>query len=120
MLAMSGACIMVKRELFAEVGGFDEKNFPAYGGDIDFCWRIFEKGYYNVVRNNMYLFYYESYSPENSKTKEERQLQKPAEMKRLFELHPEISRNDPYYHRYLTQDAREPKFKINLESTAVR
>ena len=120
MLAMSGACIMVRRELFAEVGGFDEKNFPAYGGDIDFCWRIFEKGYYNVVRNNMYLFYYESYSPENSKTKEERQLRKPAEMKRLFELHPEISRNDPYYHRYLTQDAREPKFKINLESTAVK
>ena len=120
MLAMSGACIMVKRELFAEVGGFDEKNFPAYGGDIDFCWRIFEKGYYNVVRNNMYLFYYESYSPENSKTKEERQLQKPAEMKRLFELHPEISRNDPYYHRYLTQDVREPKFKINLDSTAVK
>ena len=120
MLAMSGACIMVRRELFAEVGGFDEKNFPAYGGDVDFCWRIFEKGYYNVCRNNMYLFYYESYSPENSKTKEERELQKPAEMKRLSELHPEISSNDPYYHRYLTQDAREPRFKINLEDTGVR
>ena len=117
---IAGACIMVKEELFRAVGGFDEKNFPAYGGDIDFCWRLFEKGYYNVVRNNMYLFYYESYSPENSKTREERELQRPGEMKRLCELHPEISRRDPYYHRYLTQDAKEPRFKIDLEDTGVK
>ena len=120
ILAMTGACIMVREELFREVGGFDEVNFPAYGGDIDFCWRIFEKGYYNVVRNNMYLFYYESYSPENSKTKEERELQRPGEVKRLYELHPEISRRDPYYHKYLTQDSKEPRFKINLEDTSVK
>ena len=108
MLAMSGACIMVREELFREIGGFDEENFPAYGGDID------------VVRNNMYLFYYESYSPENSKTKEERELQRPGEIKRLYELHPEISRRDPYYHQYLTQDAKEARFKINLDDTSVK
>ncbi len=120
MLAMSGACLMVRTELFNEVGGFDEENFPAYGGDIDFCLRIFERGYYNVVRNNMYLFYYESYSPENSKTREERQLQKPREMQLLRELHPELAGHDPYYHQYLTQDAREPRFRINLEDTSVK
>jgi hypothetical protein len=68
----------------------------------------------------MYLFYYESYSPENSKTKEERELRKPAEMKRLAELHPGLSGNDPYYHRYLTQDAREPRFKIDLTEPGVK
>ena len=120
LLAMSGACIMVREELFREVGGFDEKNFPAYGGDIEICWRVFEKGYYNVVRNNMYLFYFESYSPENSKTKEERELQRPGEMKRLRELHPDLSARDPYYHRYLTQDVKEPRFRINLEDTDVK
>jgi hypothetical protein len=41
-------------------------------------------------------------------------------MKRLCELHPEISRRDPYYHRYLTQDAKEPRFKIDLEDTGVK
>jgi hypothetical protein len=41
-------------------------------------------------------------------------------MKRLCELHPEISRQDPYYHRYLTQDAKEPRFKIDLEDTGVK
>ena len=120
MLAMSGACILVREELFREVGGFDEENFPSYGCDIDFCWRIFERGYYNVVRNNMYLYYFESYSPENSKTREERELKKPGEMKRLHELHPEVSKRDPYYHRYLTQDAKEPRFKTDLTNTDVR
>ena len=120
MLAMSGACMMVREELFREVGGFDEKNFPAYGGDIDFCCRIFERGYYNVVRNNMYLFYYEAYSPENSKTKEERALLKPRETQLLRELHADLAGRDPYYHRYLTQDAREPRFRINLDDTSVK
>ena len=41
-------------------------------------------------------------------------------MKRLAELHPEIWGDDPYYHRYLTQDAREPKFKINLSDPSVK
>ena len=41
-------------------------------------------------------------------------------MKRLAELHPGISGNDPYYHRYLTQDAREPRFKINLSDPGVK
>ena len=41
-------------------------------------------------------------------------------MKRLSELHPEISKRDPYYHRYLTQDAKEPRFKIDLTDTGVR
>lgn len=120
VLAMSGACIMVREELFREVGGFDEVNFPDYGGDIDFCYRIFEKGYYNVVRNNMYLFYYESYSPENSKTKEERGVRRPRQMQRLAQLHPGISGRDPYYHRYLTQDVREARFRVNLDDTSVK
>ena len=68
----------------------------------------------------MYLYYYESYSPENSKTKEERALRRPEEMKRLSQLHPLISKRDPYYHRYLTQDTKEPRFKIDLTDTGVR
>ena len=57
---------------------------------------------------------------ENSKTKEERELQRPGEMKRLRELHPDLSARDPYYHRYLTQDVKEPRFRINLEDTDVK
>ncbi len=120
VLAMTGACIMVRREVFDEVKGFDEVHFPNFGGDVDFCYRVFERGYYNVVRNNMYLFYYESYSPENGKTREERELKRPEEMERLKKLHPDLSGSDPYYHKYLTQNKHEAKFKIGLEETGVK
>ena len=119
VLALSGACIMVRGEIFREVGGFDEEHFPNYGGNMDFCYRIFEKGYYNVVRNNMYLYYYESYSPENGATREERELHRPMEIRILQERHPKLARRDPFYHQYLTQDVREPKFKVELSRTGV-
>jgi GT2 family glycosyltransferase len=36
----SGACIMLPRELFGEVGGFDELFAPAYGEDSDLAFKI--------------------------------------------------------------------------------
>jgi GT2 family glycosyltransferase len=42
--AVSGACMMVRKELFEKLGGFDEK-LPGTYNDIDFCLRIREAGY---------------------------------------------------------------------------
>lgn len=41
---LSGACIMVKREVFEAVGGFTEQYFM-YGEDADFCFKIAHAGY---------------------------------------------------------------------------
>ena len=40
----SGACMMVRGDKFAEIGGFDEKFF-AHMEEIDFCWRAQLYGY---------------------------------------------------------------------------
>ena len=115
ILAVSGACIMVRRDVFGEVGGFDEENFPDCFTNVDFCYRVFEKGYYNVVRNNMYLFYYDPVSKENLETLEEREKNRPAELEALRRLHPMLDGNDPFYHKYLTQDQNETRFLPSLE-----
>lgn len=48
--AISGAFMMLKREVFSEVGGFDERFFM-YGEDLDLCYRIKSAGY------NVYYFH---------------------------------------------------------------
>lgn len=41
--AVSGCCLLVRRDLLAALGGFDE-SFFMYGEDLDFCWRARRRG----------------------------------------------------------------------------
>ncbi|MDS4013417.1 MAG: glycosyltransferase [Candidatus Accumulibacter sp.] len=43
--AISGACMMVRRDVFQQVGGMDAINFPARGADIDFCLKVRAAGH---------------------------------------------------------------------------
>ncbi|MDO5133604.1 MAG: glycosyltransferase [Eubacteriales bacterium] len=115
VLALSGACMMVRREVFGEVGGFDEEHFPDCYTNVDFCFRVFEKGYYNVVRNNMYLYYFDPVSKENLETLEQREKNRPAELEALKSLHPMRCGADPFYHPCLSQDPKETRFLPSLE-----
>lgn len=117
--AVSGACVMVRASIYREVGGFDEENFGDLYGDVEFCYRVYEAGYYNVVRNNMYLFYYDAETAENAATMAERMKRRPQELAKLREMHPALDR-DPFYHRYLSQSASEMRFVVDLEDTSVR
>jgi GT2 family glycosyltransferase len=41
---VSGAAMLIRRDAFLEVGGFDPKMF-AYSEDVDLCWRLRLRGY---------------------------------------------------------------------------
>jgi len=41
---LSGACLMVRRDLLDRIGLLDERFDPAYGEDTDLCWRIKKAG----------------------------------------------------------------------------
>ncbi|MBI1874725.1 MAG: glycosyltransferase, partial [Acidobacteria bacterium] len=43
--AVSGACLIMRRRVFEEIGGFDERNVPTAFTDIDLCFRLQERGY---------------------------------------------------------------------------
>ncbi|MBW4582147.1 MAG: glycosyltransferase family 2 protein [Tildeniella nuda ZEHNDER 1965/U140] len=60
-LAVTAACLMIRRELFQQVGGMDEI-FPLNYNDVDFCLKVHQAGYRNVVTPYARLIHYESMS----------------------------------------------------------
>ena len=59
--AVTGACLLVKKKLFEEVGGLDE-NFAISLNDVDFCLKLREKGLLNVFTPFAELYHFESIS----------------------------------------------------------
>jgi O-antigen biosynthesis protein len=46
--AVSGRCLMIRKALYQEMGGFDEKDFEVHFSDVDLCLRLVTAGYRNV------------------------------------------------------------------------
>jgi len=59
--AVTGACLMVRRKVFDEVGGLDEQIAVAFN-DIDFCLRLKAAGYRNIWTPFAELIHHESAS----------------------------------------------------------
>lgn len=106
MAGVTGACLMVDRRKYEEVGGLDETMAVAYN-DVDFCFKLLEAGYYNVQRNDVVLYHHESLSrglDEEDGDKWERLL---AEKEKLYAKHPQMNGQDPFYHRALIDNASD-------------
>lgn len=71
--AVTAACLMINRNKFIEVGGFDEKLAVAFN-DVDLCLKLLSAGYSNIFNPDALLYHYESKSRgyENSPTKKQR------------------------------------------------
>ena len=99
-LALTGACQMVRREIFNEVGGYDEDYQLAFG-DIDFCLKVYQKGYQNVYTPFAQLYHFEGSS---------RGYQTPAgdALKGYEEFGSYLLEEDPFFNPNLTY-TRIPK-----------
>jgi glycosyltransferase involved in cell wall biosynthesis/GT2 family glycosyltransferase len=69
--AVTGACLVVRREVFERTGGFDEANFAISFNDIDFCLRLRVAGLQNVWTPYANLVHDESASRGHQRTPEE-------------------------------------------------
>lgn len=58
-LAVTGACILLSKAKYLEVGLMDE-GFPVNFNDVDLCLKLHEKGYRNVYASSVMLYHYES------------------------------------------------------------
>ena len=60
--AVTGACLMMRRDVFERQGGFDEENLPTCFQDVDLCLKVLEEGLRVVYTPFAKLFHYESFS----------------------------------------------------------
>jgi GT2 family glycosyltransferase len=59
--AVTGACLMMRRDRFAEMGGFDER-FPTTHNDVELCHRARQRGWLVAVTPHARLVHFESLS----------------------------------------------------------
>lgn len=99
--AVTAACMMMKRSVFEEVGGFEEALSVAFN-DVDLCLRTCRAGYLVVYNPYVELRHYESKSrgAEDSEEKA-RRFQSEIEFmrSRWEEL---LKQGDPYYNKNLS------------------
>ena len=65
---LSGACVMLRRTLWAELGGFDERFVPAYFEDADLAFRVRERGLKTVYTPFSQVIHFEGISSGTSVT----------------------------------------------------
>jgi len=94
--AVTGACMMTRREVFAEVCGFSSE-FPVNYNDIDYCLKVRARGYRVVYTPYAELFHFESTSRVAEKTHGVRD-----DETRLFEeTWGRVMARDPYHNPLL-------------------
>mgnify|MGYP000873563049 FL=1 len=99
--AVTAACMMSKRSLFDQVGGFTEELAIAFN-DIDYCMKIRELGKLVVYAPYALFYHYESKSRGLEDTPE-KVARFNEEIKKFADRWPEILKNgDPYYNPNLT------------------
>lgn len=112
--AVTAACLMVRREVFEEAGGFCENMQVAFN-DVDFCFTLLEKGYYNAVCNHIHLLHHESLS-RGADESEEKLKRLHRERTMLYDRHPGLTGKDPFYHDWLNRTGLDTRIQPAYQS----
>lgn len=109
--AVTGACLMVKKSLFEEVGGLEE-GFAISLNDVDFCLKLREKGYLNVFTPFAECFHYESVSRglDDHGEKAERYNRESEMFRKKWKA--VLDAGDPYYNPNFSLDRSDFSLKV--------
>lgn len=104
--AVTAACLLVRREVYEQVGGLNGEDLKLAFNDVDFCLRVREAGYRNLWTPYAELYHHESISRghEDTPEKQARFLKEVEYMKQRWG---EALLDDPYYNPNLTKDRED-------------
>ena len=105
--AVTAACLMIRKGIYLESGGFDEASLKVAFNDVDFCLRVQKIGYRNLWTPFAELIHHESASrgsDSQSKQKKKRSFQETRVLSNRWSL---TNYNDPYYNPNLTNSSEQ-------------
>jgi len=103
-IAVTAACILIKKSVFEELGGFDER-FAVGGNDVDLCLRGYLAGYLTVYTPYAVLYHHEGSTRVGSFPNEEYDY--------FREKWANWLERDPYYNKNLSLKSQDELFKID-------
>ena len=109
--AVTAACLMMRKEIFVEIGGFEEELAIAYN-DVDLCLKIRQKGYRIVYTPYALLHHHESYSRGLEDTPEKQARFSRDTIRIRNSWGQVIDSGDPYYNPNLTLEKEDFSMKI--------
>lgn len=109
--AVTGACLLVKRKVFEEVGGLDE-SFAISLNDVDLCLKIREKGLLNVFTPFAELYHFESISRglDDQGEKAARYNEESERFRQKWKA--VLEKGDPYYNPNFSLDRSDFALKV--------
>jgi O-antigen biosynthesis protein len=96
-LAVTGACLAIRRSVFDQVGGFDEEHLAVAYNDIDLCLKVNDAGYRNICTPFASLLHLESASRGQDHTCEEKQKRAQHEQDHASAKWIDRFEHDPYH-----------------------
>lgn len=109
--AVTGACLVVRRSVYEEVGGFDERLTVAFN-DVDFCLKVRSKGYLILWTPFALLIHRESSSRGGEDTTE-KVARFNSEINVMRQRWRDVLDADPYYSRHLSVEHEDFRLKVN-------
>ena len=95
--AVTAACMLTRKSLFLETGGFNEADFSVAFNDCDYGYNLLQRGFRNVVCPEAELFHFEGASREQGDEPRE----EAAYIRKYY------SWKDPYYNPNLSQNCTD-------------
>ncbi|MES9997835.1 MAG: glycosyltransferase [Candidatus Thiodiazotropha lotti] len=108
--AVTAACMLVRREVFESVDGFDEENLAVAFNDVDICIRIYQQGYNNLWTPYAEFYHHESAS-RGAEDTPEKQRRFSGEAQYMLDKYGPLLERDPAYNPNLTRCGED--FSLN-------
>ena len=117
--AVTAACLLLRRELYWQVGGLNEQALTVAFNDVDLCLKIQAAGYRNLWTPYAALYHFESKSRGREDTPEKKARER-AEINYMQQTWPTQIADDPCYSPHLTRQREDYSIATDEPATTLQ